>query len=275
MDHDSLHMSLDYVGSSGVTLSVEQKSALQSSLVILKTQQKFEKVKFFGKIHGVRRDYIIVQGVGKDELKERKTLFSVDCLKWGLAPTPSDEVRRKVALVKGRFTGDPSFEYEIEAKGLNNPDANEDEMIVVKEEDRLACVIESICRDAMIVPRGAFLRMPTGEVVQNRTFEGLSVAESTRLSSYYHFRDPILLHETSLLEKADLDKAMDFLDPIDTDIPQEGSWSVQTEHGSGLVVIRSLHWLGYTFYHCPGTSRFGFVYFGTGEKNLDLPFMLN
>jgi len=266
---------LDYVGSSGVCLSVEQKAALQSSLVILKTQQKFEKVKFFGKILGVRNDYFIVQGVGLNELKDRKTLFSVDCLKWGLVPSPNDEVRRKVALVKGRFTGDPSYEYEIEAKGLDNPDANEDDMIVVKEEERLAIVIENICRDVLIVPRGAYLRMPTGEVVQNRTFEGLSVSESTRLTSYYHFRDPILLHEKSLLEKADLDRAIDFLDPIDTDIPQEGSWSTQSERGSGLVVLRSLHWLGYTFYHCPGTSRFGCVYVGTGEKNLDLPFMLN
>ena len=68
-------MNIDYVGSSGIILSTEQKAALQSSLVILKSNYKFRVVKFCGKIFGVKSDYFIVQGVGKDELKERKTLY--------------------------------------------------------------------------------------------------------------------------------------------------------------------------------------------------------
>lgn len=75
MDVEGLHMSIDYVGSSGVILSTEQKAALQSSLVILKSNYKFDRVKFWGKIYGVKSDYFIVQGVGKDELKDRKTLY--------------------------------------------------------------------------------------------------------------------------------------------------------------------------------------------------------
>ena len=53
-----------------------------------------------------------------------------------------------------------------------------------------------------------------------------------------------------------------------------GSWSVQYEKGCGLVTLRSLHWLGFVFYHVPETRKFGCIYVGTGEKNLDLPFML-
>ena len=49
---------------------------------------------------------------------------------------------------------------------------------------------------------------------------------------------------------------------------------MQYERGSGLVTIRSLHWLGFIFYHVPESRKFGSVYVGTGEKNLDLPFML-
>lgn len=75
MDAEGLHMNIDYVGSSGIILSTEQKAALQSSLVILKSNYKFRVVKFWGKIFGVKSDYFIVQGVGKDELKERKTLY--------------------------------------------------------------------------------------------------------------------------------------------------------------------------------------------------------
>ena len=75
MDAEALHLEVDYVASSGVILSVEQKAALQSSLIILKTQQQLLKIQFWGKILGTKTDYFIVQGVGNDELKERKTLY--------------------------------------------------------------------------------------------------------------------------------------------------------------------------------------------------------
>jgi len=75
MESEGLNMNIDYVGSSGFILSTEQKAALQSSLVILKNNYKFSRVLFWGKILGVKKDYFIAQGVGKDELKERKTLY--------------------------------------------------------------------------------------------------------------------------------------------------------------------------------------------------------
>jgi len=40
-------------------------------------------------------------------------------------------------------------------------------------------------------------------------------------------------------------------------------------------VLRSLLWPGLTFYHAPRTKNYGYIYVGTGEKNLDLPFMLS
>ena len=75
MEAATLNLNIDYVASSGVVLSVEQKAALQSSLVILQTQQKFKHVQFWGKILGIRNDYFIVEGIGKDELKDRKRLY--------------------------------------------------------------------------------------------------------------------------------------------------------------------------------------------------------
>lgn len=53
-----------------------------------------------------------------------------------------------------------------------------------------------------------------------------------------------------------------------------GSWSIQMERGNALVVLRSLLWPGLTFYHVPRTKNYGYIYVGTGEKNIDLPFML-
>lgn len=75
MDVEGFYMLIDYVGSSGVILSIEQKVVLQFLFVILKSNYKFDRVKFWGKIYGVKIDYFIVQGVSKDELKDRKIFY--------------------------------------------------------------------------------------------------------------------------------------------------------------------------------------------------------
>jgi len=269
-------LNIDYVGSSGVILSPEQKAALQTSLVILQNENKFNTVYFWGKIFGVKDDYFIAQGVSKDEFSGRRTFYSKDCIRWGLMPPATQAMREQSKLAKGRFTGDPSYEYEhttTKKVGEGEEMTEEEETITIKEEDRLSSVVAEIDEEVRIVPRQAYIKTPTGEVVCNRSFEGLSVAESAKLCNYMHFREATVLKTKTLLQRANLDKAIDFMDSLEEDIPR-GSWALQFERGSGLVVLRSLLWQGYVFYHVPGTRSMGSVYFGNGEKNLDLPFML-
>lgn len=276
MESESLHLNIDYVGSSGIVLSPEQKAALQTSLVILQNENRFKKVYFWGKILGIKEDYFIAQGTSNDEMVDRKTFYSKDCVHWGLLPPASKLMREQSKLAKGRFTGDPSYEFEhVEVKkvGEGEDATEEEETLTIKEEDRLSSVIADIDEDVKIVPRGAFVKTPTGVVKPNRSFEGLTVTEAAKLCSYMHFREPKLLLEKTLLQKANLDKSIDFMDTIEDDIPK-GSWGLQFERGSGLLCLRSTLWLGFVFYHIPGTRKFGSVYVGTGEKNSDLPFML-
>ena len=75
MDSEGVFTNLDYLGSSGVVLSVEQRATLQSSLVLLRREHKFRRVKLWGVIRGIQKDYFIAQGVGTDELKDRKALY--------------------------------------------------------------------------------------------------------------------------------------------------------------------------------------------------------
>jgi len=75
MDSQYLHLAIDFVGNCGIILSPEQKAALQTSLVILKNNQKFARVQFWGKILGVQDDYYIAQGFMNDQLYDRKTLY--------------------------------------------------------------------------------------------------------------------------------------------------------------------------------------------------------
>ena len=45
--------------------------------------------------------------------------FSKDCINWGLMPPATKEVKEKAKLAKGRFTGDPSHEFEhVEIKNV-------------------------------------------------------------------------------------------------------------------------------------------------------------
>ena len=81
MNSCDLHLGIDYVGTSGIILSPEQKAALQTSLTILQSNMKFSRVYMWGKILGLKDDYFIAQGVEKDEFKERKFLYRSVVLK--------------------------------------------------------------------------------------------------------------------------------------------------------------------------------------------------
>ena len=46
--------------------------------------------------------------------------------------------------------------------------------IEMKEEDRLAAIVARIDEEVGVVPRGAYMKNPLGEVVLNKSFQGRS-----------------------------------------------------------------------------------------------------
>lgn len=276
IDANQLALDVEQLALAGIVLSIEQRASLQTSLSIAREQYKFDRIYLWGKILGTKEDYFIAVGTGSNEIKQRTFLYSHDCVKWKLLNPATEEHLEKLANCRGRFTGDPSHEFEcktVKLVGSGEDEVIEEEINLLKEEDRLAAVIGEIEKEATIVPRGAFILQPTGEIVKNRLFEGLSDNEAAKFGNYFHFKAPELLEQKSPLYRANLDKAVDFLDPIDEDQPK-GCWSLQFERGSALVLLRSLKWPGSTFFHVPCTSSFGSLYFGIGERNKDIPFML-
>jgi len=277
MDFQTVTVNSEYLATSGFVLSPEQKAALQTSLIITKTHYKFTKVQLWGKICGIKDDYFIVQGCGKDELKKRSSLYSFNCSEWHLLQPPTEEDMENASKLRGRFMGDPSHEYDFtDVKRVQNGDEliEEETQVQLKEENRLAAVIAAIDEEARIVPRGAYIKTPIGQVITNRSFEGLSDCEGGKLSSYMHFRTTRDGRtKKTIYENAEMDPSIDFLDVISNDIPR-GAWSLQYERGNALISIRSLNWLGMFFYHVPETNKFGSLYVGMGEKNVDIPFML-
>ncbi|XP_057607800.1 radial spoke head protein 9 homolog isoform X1 [Chionomys nivalis] len=300
MDADSLLLSLELASGSGQGLSPDRRASLLTSLMLVKRDYRFARVLFWGRILGLVADYYIAQGLSEDQLAPRKTLYSLNCTEWSLLPPATEEMATQTAVVSGRFMGDPSHEYEhTELQKVTEAEKVFDEEVVVqiKEETRLVSIIDQIDKAVAIIPRGALFKTPFGVTHVNRTFEGLPLSEIKKLSSYFHFREAVDLKNKTLLEKADLDPSLDFMDSLEYDIPKAaarstaaftvapqpqastplsppGSWSIQMERGNALVVLRSLLWPGLTFYHAPRTKNYGYIYVGTGEKNMDLPFML-
>lgn len=75
MDSFDLHVTIDYVGSCGIVLTPEQKATLQTTLIVLKHENKFMYVNFWGIIRGINGDYFIAQGIGKDFMNDKSTLY--------------------------------------------------------------------------------------------------------------------------------------------------------------------------------------------------------
>lgn len=73
-------------------------------------------------------------------------------------------------------------------------------------------------------------------------------------------------------------EGIDIFEPISRDEPA-GVWSVQVERGGSVAIVRSLLWPGYVFYHRPAQkpnsgSQWGSVYYGNGQRNDNVGYML-
>ena len=66
---------------------------------------------------------------------------SQDCVHWGLLPVVTESMRHNCSFVKGRFTGDPSYEYEhTETKKAENQDGDK---LDGAEEENIVCRVLS------------------------------------------------------------------------------------------------------------------------------------
>lgn len=290
MDLNEFLPSLDLLASSGVVLSTHMRTVLQTSLILLKNAEKFDTVRFFGKLQGSRQDYYIAQGLGSNHILDKKSFLSVDGVTWAQLPALHPVLMATALRIKGRLVGTPSHEYIVqepstpanssvppEVQALRKEERRDDGSAVytttITEEKRLSALVSAIDSDGAVVPRGAYHKTPTGQIEINPSFEGLSAADAKKMHSYFHFRQPIVLPKKSVAETLNLEKSLDFLDPISEDIP-EGSWSLQIERGSSVMILRSLLWPGLVAFHAPNTRKFGYCYVGAATKNLDLAFML-
>lgn len=287
---DALNQALEHLGSSGFVLSTEHRAALSSSLVVLQNNEKFESVKFWGTIVGTTGNYYIAQGFGKSKFSSSKAFYTHDCISWAQLPDIHPVIAASAQRIKTRFTGSASNEFVVsepgpaadeapvelpdEVKAIRTTEVKEDGTTItttISEEKRVAAVVAWIDHECNTVPFGAFIKTAGGEIIPAPNYSGLSTEDAGKLASYLHFRVPV--NKRTALERAQIDKATDFLDALADDVPK-GTWAVQHGSGGATVLVKSLAWPGFTFYHCPNSNKYGCIYNGIGQRNSDLAFML-
>ncbi|KAJ8931066.1 hypothetical protein NQ314_016095 [Rhamnusium bicolor] len=235
MNLDSILGSLESSGHFGHIISSEESIILHNSLLILQNENHFRRIFFWGKIFGAEKDYYVAYGYTRDVLHGRTFYYSMNCVKWGLLPQPTKNGLMLTPLCSTKFQGDPALKRkQAQIKKL-------------KEEDRLATIIHLVTDEAAVIPRGALFRRPDGVIVENLSFEGLSALEAREIKSFLHLRKPTQKWNTNLLTREDYNYAMDFLDPLDLEIP-EGCWMIQITAAEDLIILKSVYWPGMIFF---------------------------
>ena len=97
---------------------------------------------------------------------------------------------------------------------------------------------------------------------------GLSSASAGSISSYVFANQ---LKAKDVLQPS-MTNSLDFLTPADAVVPK-GALCAHLDESTGVTTIRNLLWPGFVAFSSPA-KKWGYCYFGTGEKNADIAFML-
>jgi len=236
---------LECVASVGAVVSLAHKSAMQSSLPLLKKNYKFAAVQFWGKLTGKLGDYLIAAGIQSSYTSGKLFFFCQDGVSWAQLPRLSAEVRAAcVVMLPAPLEGDIAH---VHASG-------------VLEENLLTAVVEAIEEEAAIAPAGALVLSAAGAATPNAAYAGPAAAW-VRLGKPKS-ANPLTPAVTS---------RVDFLESTNTIVPAGALVSVD-DAATGSTTLRSLVYPGFVAYS-KGAS-WGYCYCGNGAKNLDVAFML-
>lgn len=281
MDVSSIRRDIEYVNGFGQTLTPEEQTILQSCMPLLANMNKLTSLQFWGKVCGTSNNYVIAVGSKQSgAMLDSKTFFATPDVMGGVSTwfqldTLDASTKNLCSKIRGRFAGIASKEYTVEEStsgdaGEDGDDAAAPSTTSINESTRLAYAVVAIDNDTHIIPRGVLMQQPQGEVYVNTAFEGLNSEDSKQRGSYVHCRPAQT--RTAIVQAADKtsDKSTDFLDRLSDDPSQH--WALRD---NGVVVsLRNLYWPGSIAYHKPKTNVYGYAYFGTGEAQTDLGFVL-
>ena len=286
----------------GQSLTTPQRVAIKNALYKLQINSRIPgTLAFWGKVLATQHDYLIAAATTLAQSIDRSYYYSVDGgVTFAVLPAVDEWVEKTAPLVTGLFTGNPALKYRdptrpvktnedgeavededdeeaAEAEQADGEDKTEDAVKKPKErrlteEERLSYTVAAIDRECALQPTGLTMLAPTGHIATDPTFSGLSVHQLPLLASYSHLRNPTSASALARQRKQRTANCAAYLDRVEGD--EERQWAVNATEGGLEVGLRSLVWLGWE-YRVRASEREGRGgYFGYGERNNDLHFML-
>lgn len=261
-----------------IWLTPEECIYCKTSLTLLQSENKLNRMFFWGKINGLESDYYVAFGFKADCFRHRIFFYSSDALDWMRLPNPNTELMQKDYIFTKPFTGDIGKEVDVllppkfKIVGEKLSQELSTNPIKIMEEQRLACTVWKITNESAIVPRGAVVSSAEGTIILNSFFHGLKQEQAKLLSNYQYYREPQNKLQHNLLKRSDYNISIDFLDTLEDLVPVNKSIAIHFERNKEIVFLKSLHWLGMCCYHELESETFGFYYIGDGRKNLDILF---
>ena len=242
------------------------------------------------------------QGVPTYEYKTRQDL-PAETDETAVAIPPQDDVLKSaladIAAAShdnndGNDDGEPAEEGEEEAEAKESDEEGEEEgddeaaaplppprkrgpkfrIVSVTEAMRVAHFVQLHDVDCRLAVRGMYvLQDGVADGVRNGTFSGQPL---------HHAKKPSCYVKMAMLGKEERNRVLygptynahtDYLMPITDDAPA-GVWSLKYDATSNVVSVRNLFYEGSLFWYRPGTLECGQLYYGSGERNFDICFML-
>jgi len=261
------------ISGAGVVLSMPQSAGLQSSLPLLQKNYKFTKVFFWGKLTGTAGDYLIAMGI-EESYTAKKYFYCQDGVSWAQLPAVTAEMSAncaKIATPGPLLSGDPSKEIELPPAPVpeDAEEGYEPPKVSVDEITRIAVMVSEIDTSCAMLPAGALIKQPSGKVEDSPTYKGLPYSKATSLKSYVFVNKP---KDVSVNADA-VTASTDFLTSCDDAVPK-GKLVCKFDESTNVVVWRSLEYEGFFGYSMVGGPMQGYCYFGSGQMNPDLAFML-
>ncbi|KAJ3322234.1 Radial spoke head protein 9 [Boothiomyces sp. JEL0866] len=233
----------------GVTLNVEERATLRSSLILKQEEEKLSFIALWGKLLGLT--------------------VSLDYITWFQLPEPTEKELIAAESIQGRLLGDPSVDHAVPP----NPLEPEQEP-KMKEDLRISCIVRLINSDVEIVPRKAYYKDSNMVIKQNPDFKGLEKDEIGQEINYLHVRPGFQPTAKLFADRMNsFDEPFDIFDSIASDQPK-GSWSIQSERNGAVTIVRSLLWPGYSLTHTIHPLNYAGFYYGTGLKNHNIGYMI-
>ena len=142
----------------------------------------------------------------------------------------------------------------------------------ITELDRLSYVVHQII-NIVALPKMFLKYIPSGELIINEAFKGLSRDDSLKLENWHFSRKPTDPEICGRIQRGEQIFSTNCLETVANDCPKN-AWSIQSDVTKTLATLKSHLWPGFMAYHRCNTDIVGFVYMGDGICNSNLPFMV-